>query len=377
MEYETSYVPPVVLSDMDDEQIHQRMLSVLPIDIDATAGGFASDFTKPAALEKASMIMTINDVIQMFFPAWSFGTWLDQIALQMGIRRRPAGPAYGYVTITGDEGKLIPAGYLFATPSADGESNIEYEVMEDEVIGSDLTAVAYVRCTQEGLIGNVPAGSITLMVEPMTGIESLINNEHMMGGTEEESDDSLRERISERDLNIDVSFVGNPSDYKRWALEVTGVGSVVVIPEWKGHGTGTVKLIVLDGNGEPANPTILEEVYNHIMSPDDDNNRLAPVDAVLTVDTAVLLTVDISANVELDDGATIQSVSTSLAEAFNAYTEEAYGEGLIRITRVGSLLSKTPGVVDYTGLQINGGTVNIPVVQDDYPSVGTITLVVG
>ena len=48
-----SYVPPQILSDMDDDVIHARMLEALPDDIDKTEGGFAHDFTRPAALEKA------------------------------------------------------------------------------------------------------------------------------------------------------------------------------------------------------------------------------------------------------------------------------------------------------------------------------------
>ena len=43
-----SYVPPQILSDMDDDVIHARMLEALPDDIDKTEGGFAHDFTRPA-----------------------------------------------------------------------------------------------------------------------------------------------------------------------------------------------------------------------------------------------------------------------------------------------------------------------------------------
>ena len=41
------------------------------------------------------------------------------------------------------------------------------------------------------------------------------------------------------------------------AQEIDGVGSVIVVSEWEGAGTGTVKLIVMDMNGAPATHTIL------------------------------------------------------------------------------------------------------------------------
>ena len=64
-------------------------------------------------------------------------------------------------------------------------------------------------------------------------------------------------------------------------------------------------------------------------------------------------------------------------EALNeweAVIEEAKAEGYVRYTRVGSVLSETAGVVDYTGLLINNTAANIAITVDDYPTVGTINL---
>lgn len=376
MEYDTTYVPPETLADMDEDLIHERMLAALPTDIDKSEGGFAYDYTRPAALEKASMINDLNDAIQLFFPAWSFDSWLDQIATMVGLARKPAGYAQGYLTVEGTTGRTINAGFLFATPSAEGEANIEFEVVESVTIGSLMTAQVYVRCTQPGTVGNVAAGSITLMVEPITGISSVTNEYAISGGTEQEDDDSLRERIQERDLNSESSFVGNVADFKRWALEVTGVGSVVVVPEWMGVGTGTVKLIIMDSNGSPANPTIISDVYNHIMSPDNEDDRLAQIGTILTVTTASLLQINISASVQISTETSIEDVKTALAAAFEAYREEAYEDGWIRHTRVGSLLSEVFGVIDYSNLLLNGSADNIKIEPDYYPNVGTITLAV-
>ena len=168
---------------------------------------------------------------------------------------------------------------MFCTPKTAISNNLEYETVQPVTLDSDGVATVEVVSKLLGPEGNAPANSITLMTSPIVGI-STINNYQPTSGTEEEDDDSLRERIKERDRNNEASFVGNDNDYKRWAKEVDGVGSAFVIPEWQGAGTGTVKLIVLDANGAPANATIQNAVYEHIISPSDRDSRLAPIGAI-------------------------------------------------------------------------------------------------
>jgi uncharacterized phage protein gp47/JayE len=376
METDTTYTPPVMLEEIDDEVIHARMMEALPGDIDKTEGGFAYDFTKPAALEKASMMVDLNEAIQLFFPAWSYGVWLDQIASTVGLSRKAANPATGVLTIKGVEGTTIAAGFLFATPSTSANPNIEFEATETVVIGSSLYASVPVKCVEAGPVGNVPANSVTLMVSPIGGIATITNESAFTGGADEEDDDTLRERIQERDLDSEASFVGNISDYRRWAKEVSGVGDVIVMPEWMGKGTGTIKLIIMDSNGSPANQTILDAVYEYIMSPEDEDGRKAPVGAILTVATAQLVVISIGAEVLLEDGADVGTVTAAFKSAFEAYFAEAKTEGAVRYTRVGSILSMTEGIVDYASLTLNGASANIAIDKDEYPGTGDISLVV-
>ena len=370
------YKAPAALEMVDDRIIHERMLSTLPPDIDKTQGGFAYDFTMPAAIEKSNMMFELNEAIQLFFPAWSYGVFLDQIAKEAGITRRPASKASGYITVTGAEGKRIPAGFKWSTPSVDGEENIEFETVESFTIDETKTAQVYVRCTQTGPQGNVPAASITLMVSPTGGIMEITNELAFTGGTEDEDDESLRARINARDLSSESSHVGNESDYIRWAKEVPGVGDVIVISEWQGTGTGTIKLVVMDSNGSTANQDILDSVMEHIMSPSNPSNRLAPPDTILTVVTATVKTLTISANVQLEPGATQATVKAAFETAVKAYFTEAKTDGAIRITRVGSILSATSGVIDYTNLKLNNAEANVPIASDEYPTLDTVTWVV-
>lgn len=384
METVTTYEPPEILGDMDDDVIHQNMLSNLPSNIDKTEGGFAHDFTRPAAIELAEMMISLNEVVQLFFPEWSYGTFLDMIAAGVTITRKSATAAEAILHVTGVPGTNIPAGFLFSTTATAESENIEFVVLEDATIEEkeqDNSADVKVRCTQTGIIGNVPQNSITLMSSPIGGIAVITTPEPAEGGTEDETDDELRERIKERDQQGESSFVGNNADYKRWAKEVDGVGSVIVMPEWKGAGTGTVKLIVMDSTGAPASESIQTNVYNHIMSPDNPDRRLAPIGAILTVDTATVMQLTITANITLAEGANIEGVTDGFKTALRAYFESAKDEAVeddtgicyIRYTRVGRVLSETPGVVDYSELYINGARNNVMVAQDQYPTADNIT----
>lgn len=374
METGSTYTPPALLAEMDDDVIHGRMLEAIPDDIDKTDGGFAHDFTRPAALEKAELMVAFNDAIQIFFPEWSYSGWLDKHAARVGLSRKAAQAAETTLEITGVAGTILPAGFLFATPKTAISENIEFAVVESVTISAEGTASPLVRCTETGTIGNVPANSITLMSSPIGGVAVITNPKAATGGIETESDDALRERIMERERSNESSYVGNDNDYKRWAKEVDGVGSVVVVPEWMGKGTGTVKLIVMDANGSPANNTILTAVYNHIISPDDRDSRLAPIEAILTVTTAEPISIAVSANVILEEGVELETVLAAYRTNLLAYFEEAKAENSVRYTRVCSVLSETAGVLDYTNLLLNGGTANIGITADDYPTITALEL---
>ena len=367
------YTPPATLADIDDEAIHARMLANLPRDIDTTTGGFAHEFTRPASILAADIMIDINEAIQIFFPRWSYGIWLDRHAESDGLTRRAACAAVGNLTITGVAGTTIKAGSLFATPSVtEDDENIEFAVLEDVTIGEDGTAVATVECTQTGTIGNVPSDSITLMSSPISGVESVTNQDDFTGGTEEESDDDLRERIALIDQQSEAMGVGSVADYTRWALEVSGVGGVIVLPEWAGKGTGTVKLLLSGTDGQPAGEDICAAVYAHIMGTDDDPLlRKAPIGAILTVDSITTLSLTISATITISDSS-VQSVESEFAKLIKSYFAIAAEEGIVRYTRVGALLTETPGVTDYENLLLNGSTGNINLASGQMP-VATIS----
>ena len=363
-----SFVAPAWLDGQDAETIHQRMMDNLPDDIDDTEGGFPWDFTKPTALEKAELLeFEMMEAVKLMHYMFAYGIYLDYHAKPCGLTRRSAVKAAGALSIVGSPGTVIPEGFLFAVPANGDQSAIIFETEEETTVGLDGTATVEVQAQEAGTIGNVAAGTIVIMVQPISGITSVSNDAAMTGGAAEESDDELRERIREYCENSDVSFAGSDADYKRWAKEVDDVGDVTIIPEW--NGAGTVKIIVLDRNGEPANSTIIEGVVNHIISPNDRDKRLAPIGATITVTAPTPKPINVACNLTLDTGADYTAVTTEIKANLNAYFKSGVEE--IKRNKVGSIIMATDGVSDYGTLTLNGETENITVSQDEYPELGT------
>lgn len=366
----STFVPPAWLEGQDATIIHQRMMQNLPEDIDDTEGGFPWDFTKPTALEKAELLeFEMMEAVKIMHYMFSYGIYLDYHAQAYGLTRRSAVASAGELTITGSPGTIIPAGFLFAVPASGDAPAVVFATQDEATIGIDGQAKVMAIAQEPGTTGNVAAGTIVIMVQPMAGIDTITNEEAFTGGAAEEDDDTFRERIREYLETADVSFVGCDADYKRWAKEVDGVGDVIVIPEW--NGPGTVKVVLLDLSGEPANRAIIEAVYNHIVSPDDRDLRIAPIGATVTVTAPTTKTIDVSCKLTVAPGFDTQTVINEIKEKISDYFKTAEGE--IKRNFVGSIIMSIDGVGDYANLTLNGGTANIPVALDEYPELGTFT----
>lgn len=371
----SEFIMPDWLKGQDAETIHQRMMARLPPDIDNTEGGFPWDFTKPTALEKAELLQFhLVETIKIMFPEWSYGEYLDLHAKRVGLTRRAAGYAYAKVEVEGIPGTIIPAGFAFAVPSVNSQPAIEFRTEEAVEIAEDGKATVGVLAVLPGTGGNVPADAIVLMVSPMRGITAIKNPEKASGGTEEESDDSLRARIMEIEQGLDTGFVGCDADYIRWSKEVPGVGTSFVIANWNPEVKNSVKLVVLDANGEPANDHILELVYNHIMSPEDRLSRKAPIGAILTVVAPVMKEIAYSLSATLEDGYDATMVADSIAAAIQQYYIRAKTEGLVQYIHIHAIITQAPGIYDFTNLTMNGGIENIAIALDQYPVTASIDL---
>lgn len=367
---------PDFLQGNSVDEIMERMMAELPEDLDNTPGGFPYDFTKAVALAEDEVInFFLVRVLMTMFPQFAWDEWLDLHGQIARTRRKEASYGTGYLELTGSDGVEIKTGTIFCTPATNESAAIEFETTKDSVI-QDGKATIPIKALEAGKESNVAAGTITLALKPIQGVQTIINPAPITGGTEIESDDSFRERIMDINATIDTSSVGNMGDYRRWAMEVAGVGHVDVIDTW--DGAGTVKLIITDAEGNPANEDILEKVYHHLMSPDEPYNRKVPAGGpIITITAPLTIKINYKVVVTLIDGAQVEDVANHFKKDLKEYYSIAKQEGILKYSKVYAVLINTLGVNDIVDLLINGEKSNISISRESFPVTETVIVEIG
>ena len=377
-EFET----PVFLQNHSPEEVHELMKRVLPEDLDMSPGGHAYNLTIATALVVAEVCeFVLPEVIKLIFPETSYGEFTVAHAKARGMTPRSATQANGEITITGTPNTVIPAGSLFSTARVNDQPSVDYKTLEVVTIPESGTVSVAVECTQTGIIGNTIENTVVLVSSRLTGITAVTNEEPLTGGTEEEDDASLIQRIVEYNKSQGESYVGSPSDYKRWAMSVPGVGSATVISAK--DTSGTVTIIVTDSNGDPATEQLCNAVYNYIMRPDAPGERRAPINAILKVEPPTTMQISITATVELSEETTLESVKTAYMAQLALYLPVALSEGEIKYSRVTAALAAVEGANDYTDVKIGlkvgetvtYGTSNIAITSNQLPTIDADDLI--
>lgn len=341
------------------EEIKQRLLARIPPEFDKTEGSFFYDLLAAVAIELEAVYAGQDNALKLGFAQTTSGKYLDYRAAENGLTRLAATKATGTVTITGSAGTVIPAGSLFASGAG-----VQYQTTAEVTIGPGGTVDAPIEAVEAGSAGNVPASTITSIPISIAGVSQVTNAAPTTGGTDTETDAALVARLLEKVRRPATS--GNAAHYLQWAKEVNGVGDARVLPLW--NGPGTVKVVVIDGSKQPASAEIVSSVASHI-------ENVRPIGAAVTVESAAGIYIDVAATLTLDTGAVLADIQAAFESSLDEYLKKiAFQQSYVSYAVIGSLLLDTPGVLDYSGLTVNGGTANIPVGATQVAVKGTVAL---
>lgn len=336
------------------ETILQRMLDRIPDDMDKREGSIIYDALAPAAMELAQMYVELDVVLRLAFGETSTGEYLDRRAADFGVYRKQATSAVRKGVFTNGDGAPfnIPIGSRFRI------NDMVYVAIEKIVDGQFR-----MRAETSGSAGNQEFGNL-LPIEPIERLGTAVLADVLIPGEDEESDDSLRKRFLQKVRESGTS--GNVSNYKQWATEVAGVGSAKVTPLW--NGPGTVKVTIVNTDMQPATTELVEKVQEYI-------EQVRPIGASVTVASATGKPINVSANVILASGYTLQNVQDAFAASLDEYLKEiAFSMTYVSYAKIGTLLLSTPGVIDYNGLIVNSGTVNVALQDEEVPIRGEVSL---
>lgn len=365
------FIIPDFIKNNSADEIHQRMMNNLPADIDDMPGGFPYDFTKPAALEKDEFInYHMVRALMIAFPQFAWDEWLDLHGQQVHLKRHLPKSASGKVKVTGKPGTVIAEGTVFCTPATNSGPSIEFRSTEEKVIEADGTILIPVSAVESGVSSNVSMNAVILMSKPDKNVTAVINTEPINGGAERENNDDFYDRIAAEYANS-LTFLGNDNDYIRWAKEA-GASDCIVIAA--AEGPGTVKLVLVDGNGQPANEELVHNVYNYIVSPEDRSKRLLPTAcSKLICGPATTVKVDyVISGLLHDETTSIEQIETDFVAAVKATYTSAKQQNILRYNDVRPIISDIAGVLDFNEFLMNGDIKNIRLSKEEYPETGTL-----
>lgn len=355
---------PPYLEDQTQAEMLQRMLDRMPSDLDKSEGSFSWDMLSPASIELALAAIWAQQILERGFIETTFGQYLDLRAAEYGVTRFAPVAATGMVTFTGEHGTNIPRGTRVSTRSTDAAPAQVYEIDQDGVVIDSGNAEATIKAVAPGAAGNVPAGAITVLVDAIAGVTAVTNSSGTTGGADTESDNRLRERLYARIRLPGTS--GNAADYHTWAREVSGVGEARVQPLW--DGAGTVRVLIVDADKQPAEQPLVQAVFDHI-----ETKR--PIGASVTVAGATPKQIDVAATITLADGYELGDVQDAFEAAMEQYLAEiALKENVVSYARTGSVLLNTEGVVDYEGLLLNNTAANVAIADNEVAVLNSVDL---
>lgn len=345
--------------------IRERMLSNLNDAYDKLPGTWTWETYQAMAIEKENTQILVEDGINQAFAGTADLEHLKVMAFEdRGIIYRDATFASGEVTVTGTPGAVISTGDLFASQLQ------QYAATESVTLPQTGTADVKVQCTEAGVVGNTPVGTITEFPKTITGINAVTNATEFSNGFEEEGRDSLLERYYLAIRNPGTS--GNVAHYTQWALSVSGVGAVKVKPLWNGN--GTVKLVILDTNKDPADAQLITDVSDYV-----ETQR--PIGANVTVVAPTELSIDINADVTIKTGYTLNQVKNTIESLVTAYFEEtAFVDQTIYYAKVGNIIFNAEGVsnLNYSTFTLNSAKNDIILLDSNtvtqIAKLGTLTI---
>lgn len=345
------------------EDILQRMLDRIPDSMDKREGSIIYDALAPAAVELQLMYIEFDIILTETFADTASREYLIRRAAERGVVPEPATHAIlkGEFTPTTLN---IPIGSRFSC------EKLNYTVKEKIADGQYK-----LECEEIGSTGNSNFGQM-IPVNYIEGLETCYLTDLLIPGEDEEETESIRTRYF--DTFDTKPFGGNKKDYIQKTNSIPGVGSTKVTPIHKGG--GTVLLTILDSNFNAASETLIQTVQQEIdPTRDGQGLGIAPIDHIVTVDTAKEISVSVSTSLSFDEGYSFAALKATITDVISAYLKEVrtdwanYSQSVVRISQIETRLLAIKGIVDIANTKINGIASNLTLDTYEIPVMGGVS----
>lgn len=315
-----------------------------------------------AAAEIQALYIYADWALTQSFPQSAAGKYLDYHGQLRGITRKSGHKAGGILRFKIDSARAeplrVPAGTVCTTAGL-----VRFVTTEDALIRAGaLYADAAAEAEIVGTAGNVPAERITNMTRAPVGVTGVTNPAAFAGGSGEEDDESLRERIL--DSFIRLPNGANAAFYELRALSHPGVEAVRVIP--RHQGIGTVGVVVSTAGGVPEQ-ALLQEIQ-------DDLDSVREIAVDVTVMAPELERVDLAVRILPKPGKSFDSAQAAVRTALTAWFDGGLLGKPVYRTQLGKVILDTGVAETYA---ITAPTKDLPGNARRLPQLGTLTITEG
>lgn len=368
------------LSDKTFAKLLADMLARVPSDLNKREGSLIRTSLAAAAWAIEGLYLDMGYIQKQAYGETATTEYLDYIAEEAGLTRKAAVPAiregrFNIAPPLGTQFMIMQEGgniYYTLTKAAENSPDSSYP---------DTPFMGELTCDTAGAVGNVYSGTLGV-VGFVNGLTNALLIGTIIPGEDVETDDSLRSRYLSAVGRVE--FAGNIDAYKKLLLAQTGVGAVQIYPIW--DGPGTVLISVVDEDYLPITNTKLLELQTLVCPPQLDDATpsamgygMAPIGAVVTITRPEQVNLTIKGNITIKSSSskTIEEIQADAEEKLNEYIMEqclSWGEMAawnmasysltIYYNKILAVLNNLDGVEVATNVKVNGGTLNITLVQN-------------
>lgn len=337
--------------------------------VDLTIGSILRAFVEANAAVVIWLQGLILQVLAITRAATSSGADLDSWVGDFGVTRLAATNATGQVTFarfTPTQQAVVPLGATVQT----GDGSQQYTVIADTTnaayngalggyvlpAGTASISVPVVAATG-GAAGNAVAGAVSVITGAIPGVDTVTNPAGFANGEDAESDSALRTRF--------IAYIRSLSKatkaavgYAITSLQQGVTYSLVENQTYAGAvQMGYFYVVVDDGSGTPSG-TFLANVSNAIDAVRPLCSSFGVFPPVI-VNAAVGMTCTVAAN--YDGPATRVLVVAALRNYINTLPRDATTQVMtLPYSRLAQVAyDASPGVINVTGVTLNGGTADV------------------
>ena len=398
--------------DQTYDIILERMMNRVSDKIDKRPSSPVYDLHSSTAIEFQILYIELEYLIKNSYGDTAAREFLILLAKDRGLSPEPATKAIL-------QGEFTPTN-IDVTGKRFNIGEINYVVTEQ------ITPGTYkLQCETEGVIGNQYLGDMIPM-EYIDGLQTASLTSVLIPGEDEEDTEVFRQRYF--DSFNEQSFGGNRADYMAKIKSIEGVGSCKVKRVWNGDIKpaemipsaavqswfktfiqtaglnqevkdwlsvvynaallkkltvgGTVHIVITDSDDYGEASSTLVQSVQQTLDPEENAGEgygLAPIGHVVSVASALPVTIEIKTTVTFEEGHNWSNTKTAIEEAVDAYFLELRKnwsettQTIVRVSQIENRILGIDGVIDVSGTKLNGTASNMTLTEFDIPKLGGVS----